>query len=95
MKSPSGGMGHAVLAPCRAARDVRDNTLEARSTLLSGSQTAAVICASAFASLGLRCMINMLLGMKPRFLRIASNCSFNSGECSGGSGISRVDGVVR
>ena len=34
---------------------------------------------------GLRCMIKILLGMNPRFLRIVSNWSCNSGECSGGS----------
>jgi len=74
---------------------MRDDAFEAAIDFALWVPPAAVICASAFASLGLRCIIKMLLGMNPRFLRIASNCSFNSGECSGGSGITRGDGVVR
>jgi hypothetical protein len=50
--------------------------------------------AAIFTSLSLRFMIGGLLGKNPRFLRIASNCSFNSGDSSGGSDFSRGDRVV-
>jgi hypothetical protein len=79
----------ARLATCAMMR------LKPRSTLPSGSHTAAVICANAFANLGLRCMMRMLFGMNPRFFRIASNGSLSSGEWSGGSGLIRGDGLVR
>lgn len=39
--------------------------------------------------LRVRCMISTLLGMNPMRLRAASNCSFSSGACSGGSGVRR------
>src|SRR5215471_17227523 len=64
--------------------------LKPRSTLLSGSHTAADICAQAFTILGLRCMISRLLGMKPSDFRAASNGSLSSG--SGGNGAIRGDG---
>src|SRR5215467_3850161 len=68
--------------------------LKPRSTLLSGSQTAAAICANACTILGLRCMIKTLLGTKPRFLLTASKCAFSSGECPTGSGSSRGDDLT-
>jgi len=71
-------MCHAVLAASGSVRPL--------STLPSGSPIEAVMAAKASAIFGFRCMIRMLFGTKPRFFRIASNCSFSSGECSGGSG---------
>src|SRR5215475_15359268 len=69
--------------------------LSLRSTLPSGSQSAALIWVKARTISGLRCMISTLLGTKPMRLRAASNCSFRSGACSGGSGVRWGAGLVR
>src|SRR5262249_10161506 len=67
--------------------------LRPRSTLLSGSQTAAVICDHAFTILGLRCMISRLFGTKPMDLLDALNWSFIWGL--GCSGAKRGEGFTR
>src|SRR5262252_4185164 len=77
------------LATCAIRR------LSLRSTLLDGSQIAALICVKACTIFGLRCMISRLLGMNPMRLRAASNGSFSAGVCSGGSGARRGAGLVR
>ena len=59
-----------------------------------GTSTIPIV-ANSDDMLGMGLIPSLVLGMNPRFLRIASNCSFNSGECSGGSGIIRGDGTVR
>jgi len=74
VQSAPSGMSHAILASSSPAGDMSDQALEATIDLAFRVPNEAVICASAFAILGLRCMMRMLLGMNPRFFRIDVRC---------------------